>query len=318
MEQLDGCWRGLRGLAAAVKASGDSAGARWGLDLDRGVVVSPAASGQARGVEGVDVWIDARAGVEPPEGDGRAWFVDEGGPRLSEVRAGGLSAAAVSMLGLYGVYALSALRARRLGRSVTVGHFAQSLDGRIATATGDSRWIGDRANQVHAHRMRALCDGILVGIGTARRDRPRLNVRHVEGDDPVRIVLGGHAGEVEGLAGASGAPLWLVGAGEARGVEVIEAEGAVAPEVLLRLFFERGIETIYIEGGQETTSGFLAAGMLDVVQVHVSPIVLGGGQSGFALDGIERVEQAVRFARSAFVPVGEGVMFVGVGPLVGR
>jgi len=74
-------------------------------------------------------------------------------------------------------------------KTYVISHFAQSLDGKIATNSGHSKWIGNEQNLIHAHRMRALCNGILIGANTLKKDKPMLTVRHVEGDDPVKIVL---------------------------------------------------------------------------------------------------------------------------------
>jgi hypothetical protein len=70
-----------------------------------------------------------------------------------------------------------------------VGRLAQTLDGRIATVTGSSQWIGGRGDILHTHRLRALCHAVLVGAATVRGDDPRLTTREVEGPDPVRVVL---------------------------------------------------------------------------------------------------------------------------------
>ena len=105
--------------------------------------------------------------------------------------------------------------ARRAQRSFTVSHFAQSLDGRVATDFGDSRQIGCAENLVHAHRMRALCDGILIGATTLRVDRPALNVRYAEGPDPARIVVGSVLDvEIDCLRRASPSPIILIGDGD--------------------------------------------------------------------------------------------------------
>ena len=74
-------------------------------------------------------------------------------------------------------------------KPITVGHLGESLDGFIATHTGDSRWVTGPANVVHMHRLRALCDAVIVGAGTVAADNPRLTTRLVEGPNPLRVVL---------------------------------------------------------------------------------------------------------------------------------
>jgi riboflavin biosynthesis pyrimidine reductase len=75
------------------------------------------------------------------------------------------------------------------GAAVTVGHLGQTLDGRIATESGVSRYVTGPENIVHLHRMRALCDAVLVGAETVRQDDPQLTTRRVSGDSPVRVVV---------------------------------------------------------------------------------------------------------------------------------
>ncbi|MEO1266858.1 MAG: RibD family protein, partial [Myxococcota bacterium] len=241
---------------------------------------------------------------------------------LSERARGNVPPEVQRLMSTYGVYPLLPLLARALGRAVTVSHFAQSLDGRIATHTGDSRWIGDRSNRVHAHRMRALCDVILIGAETARRDRPQLNVRHVSGRDPVRMVLGDAELQVEfqHMRAASNAPI-LHAIAHAPSLHTPQAEllqlpsdgQRIAPQTLLHSLFERGLYTVYIEGGQHTTSGFLTDGVLDLVQVHTSPLILGGGPTGFALahGGAATVAQGYGFDAHRFEAAGSGMLFVG-------
>jgi len=80
---------------------------------------------------------------------------------------------------------------------------------------------------------------------------------------------------------------------------------------------ERGIESVYIEGGPTTTAGFLLEGSIDVVQLHLSPTLLGMGQGSFPLPGLDRVADGIRFRRHRFQLVGEGAMFVGEAPRPG-
>ena len=89
-------------------------------------------------------------------------------------------------------------------RSFVIAHMAQSLDGKVATENDNSKWIGNEANLVHAHRLRALVDGVLVGGATARQDLPSLSVRHVNGSNPARIVLSNSFDRVEELPKVAG------------------------------------------------------------------------------------------------------------------
>lgn len=92
-------------------------------------------------------------------------------------------------LRLYLPLILGGLRARKNKMCFAMGHLAQTLDGKIASHSGSSRWISNEANLIHAHRLRALCDAVAVGWRTAVADNCQLNVRFVEGHNPTRIVI---------------------------------------------------------------------------------------------------------------------------------
>lgn len=237
--------------------------------------------------------------------------------RVRTVRGGGLPAPALQLLKTYLPYAFAAMHARRLGRAFAVSHFAQSLDGRIATVAGDSKRLGSPSNLVHAHRMRALSDGVIIGSRTLRRDRPRLTVRYVDGAQPARIVLASSSDGLGSLAAVEGGRVYLVGGngGPApAGVSVIpihRANGSIPTFEILRELLRRGIRSVYIEGGALTTSRFLGEGNVDVLQVHISPLILGSGLSSFRLPPIPDVASSLRLAYHAFTPVDDGMMVVG-------
>lgn len=217
------------------------------------------------------------------------------------VQRGSIPDAALAMLQTYLPYCLAPIEAQKQRRAITVSHFAQTLDGRIATDGGDSRWIGCQENLVHAHRMRALCDAVLIGSGTLRRDRPRLTVRHVSGSDPIRVVVGSGPHDLTCLTESSDAPVITLanGNGHLRGREILES------------LFERGIQTVLVEGGAATTSSLLADGMIDILQLHIEPLLLGPGLSPFDRPAAARIGDAITFRSQSFTRVGSGVMFVG-------
>ncbi|NJK98835.1 MAG: hypothetical protein HC905_31475 [Bacteroidales bacterium] len=96
-------------------------------------------------------------------------------------------------------YCFSTLKSHKLKRTYGISHYAQSLDGKIATVDGKSKWISDQENLNHSHRMRAMCDSILIGINTLRNDKPRLDVRHVKGNNPVKVVIGNSSASFSSL-----------------------------------------------------------------------------------------------------------------------
>ncbi len=194
----------------------------------------------------------------------------------------------------------------RVPGDVVVAQLGQSLDGRIATESGDSRYVTGAADIRRLHRLRALVDAVVVGAGTVVADDPRLTVRAVEGDDPVRVVIDPSARLDPGLGIFSDgvAPtLWVVAAGAgaeppSTAVEtlVVPAGGAAGLDLpaLLTSLRERGLRRILVEGGGVTVSRFLAAGLLDRLHVTVAPLLVGSGRPSLALPPITGLSEALR------------------------
>lgn len=187
---------------------------------------------------------------------------------------------------------------------VVVGQIGQSLDGRIATKTGDSKYINGSAGLAHLHRLRSLMDGVVVGVGTAIADDPFLTVRRVCGPQPVRVVIDpkGRLGADARVFAADGVRRLLIAAQGISctpppGVEVIAlpfVDGQLAPAAILSALAKRGMRRVLIEGGADTVSRFLAAGCLDRLHVVVSPIIIGSGRDSVILPEIERIDHALR------------------------
>ncbi len=253
----------------------------------------------------------------PPVSRAEAVFAIDGLIHVRTVRAGGLPRAVLRLFKTYLPYAFSSMHARRLGRAFAVCHFAQSLDGRIATLAGDSKRIGSPSNLIHAHRMRALSGGVVIGSRTLLQDRPRLTVRHVAGRQPARIVLASSTEGLAALTGFVGGDVYLFGGGGqtlppgVRGASFPGADGAIPTSAILRELMARGIRSVYIEGGALTTSRFLGEGNVDVLQVHISPLILGSGLTSFQLPPVSDVGSSLRLAYHAFTPVDDGMMIVG-------
>jgi len=194
------------------------------------------------------------------------------------------------------------LEARPQG--IVIGRLAQTLDGRIATLSGNSKWIGGPGDLRHTHRLRALCDAVIVGAGTVRADDPQLTTRLCSGASPVRVVL--DAGRRLGADYAlfrAGPPTLLATAtpgpdrhGTAEALLVPRAEaGGLDLAALLGALAARGLRKIFVEGGGQTVSGFLRAGLLDRLHVTVAPMILGSGRPAFDLPEVGRIEQGMRF-----------------------
>jgi diaminohydroxyphosphoribosylaminopyrimidine deaminase/5-amino-6-(5-phosphoribosylamino)uracil reductase len=256
----------------------------------------------------------------PPPAPNESRYVLDDLIMMRRVSNGALPPAAAAFIELYMPYCLAPLHARRMQRAFTISHFAQSLDGRIATYAGNARWIGCEENRIHAHRMRALCDGILIGAKTLRTDRPALTVRHAEGPDPARIVVGSTV-DIDCLEQAGSSPILVIGDGEepkgrrssaqVKRVALPKKNGRIATGAILRELYRHDILSVYIEGGATTTSAFLAEGNIDVVQLHISPMIIGPGINSFSEPTILSVDDSVRFNAHIYRSIGDGMMFVG-------
>lgn len=314
------CWAALRLLADRVRASRRpvascwlSIGERPQVGLDAGA--PPPGSGWR-----VLLLLDrAAAAGQPPALAGQSRYLVEDLVALRPLVTGDLPAAAAALVETYAPYCLAAAHARRAGRAFTVSHFAQSLDGRIATPRGDSKWIGCAENLLHAHRMRALCDGVLVGARTLRLDRPALTVRHAEGEDPVRIVVGAAGdGDLDCLLAAGPGRVLVIGEGGAapssprvERLALPRKNGRLSTAAILEALYRRGIFSVYVEGGSATASAFLADGTIDVLQLHIAPLILGAGIPSFTRPEVPSVAASVRFSTHLYRPVGDGILFVG-------
>jgi diaminohydroxyphosphoribosylaminopyrimidine deaminase / 5-amino-6-(5-phosphoribosylamino)uracil reductase len=197
------------------------------------------------------------------------------------------------------------LQAGAVDGLMVVGQIGQSLDGRIATASGHSKYINGPAGLTHLHQLRALVDAVVIGVGTALADDPQLTVRRVEGPHPARIVIdprGRLQGDAKVFANDGVRRLVLTAEGTTYtttppGVEVVAlpaVDGRIAPSDVLAVLAEQGFQRILIEGGAETVSRFMVAGCLDRLHVTVAPIILGAGRASFALPPIDRADEAVR------------------------
>ena len=231
---------------------------------------------------------------------------------------GNLAQEAINFLQLYLPYCFLPIFARKRQRAIAIAHFAQTLDGRIAASNGDSKWIGNPENLIHAHRMRALCDGIMVGANTVDKDHPRLTVRHVKGKNPCRIVVSSSKRDMGSLLNNDAAPVWVIGTADdspAPQCQYIQlhkqTNGKISPMKMLKRLYQNGINSVYVEGGPQTTSYFLEEGALDVVQIHISPMILGSGMPGFSLPQADSISQAIQFEHFSFHPIGNTFMFAG-------
>ena len=186
-----------------------------------------------------------------------------------------------------------------------VAQLGQSLDGFVATATGDSYYVNGPHCLLHLHRLRALCDAVLVGAGTVAIDNPQLTTRRVPGPQPTRVVVDPAArldGQSRVFRDAQAHSLWVCDAqhaatararlGSARGphaAEVLAVEGLLdayaeptgyRPECVVQALAARGLRMLFVEGGGMTVSRFFTAGVLHRLHLVVAPVLIGQGRRG--------------------------------------
>lgn len=181
--------------------------------------------------------------------------------------------------------------ARRDIPPVAIGQIGQSLDGRIATEGGDSRDVSGPDGLAHLHRMRALVDGVVIGVRTALHDEPRLTVRLAEGPNPARIVIDprGRLPHDSPVLAEDGTRRIIIQAGDSPrppGVEVIRLDapqGHFDPSAILDRLRQIGLTTLLIEGGGVTISRFIESKVLTRLHVAIAPLLIGAGPSGLTL-----------------------------------
>ncbi|MEH6356547.1 MAG: RibD family protein [Marinobacter sp.] len=204
-----------------------------------------------------------------------------------------------------------------------IGQLGQSLDGRIATVSGHSRFINGDDGITHLHRIRALSDAVVVGAGTAVADNPQLTVRRTSGDNPVRVVIDRRrrVPASHHLFTDNAAPTLRLVAGDyqpgpktklQRGVLDVPCLGhnqqPVCPAQILAVLADFGLYKIFIEGGGVTVSAFLNAQLLDRLHVMVAPMIIGSGRPAFTLPDIDQLDDALR-PKATMVNLGSDMLF---------
>lgn len=209
--------------------------------------------------------------------------------------AGALDAEATELLRLL----QPVLDAMPDGAPWVIGQLGQSIDGCVATHTGDSNFVGGPQSLRHLHRLRALCDAVIVGAGTVAADDPQLTTRHVEGAHPTRVVIDPalRLPPTARVYTDGQAPTLVVCEARlraaaharhgARNVIALDsasnAPGSLDPADIVAALHQRGLPVLLVEGGGVTVSRFLARGCLDRLHLAVSPVLIGGGRPGLQL-----------------------------------
>lgn len=209
---------------------------------------------------------------------------------------------------------------------VTV-HYAQTMDGRIATRSGDSRWVSGESSLRLAHELRASHDGVLVGIGTVLKDDPRLTVRLVTGASPARVVVDSRlripsdASVLRDpasrtiVATTTAAPASDVRRVRDAGAQVLrvaaDGDGRVDLTALLEQLPGLGITSLLIEGGQGIITSALRANVVDRLMVCIAPKLIGAGIEAVGDLHLDRLRDALTFRNARFVACGDDIVFDG-------
>ena len=215
----------------------------------------------------------------------------------------------------------------RTGKPWVLAKYASSLDGKVATANGDSKWISGNQSRSLVHRWRAGVDAVAVGIGTALADDPQLTARDVNAEkQPRRVVFDGSARlplESQLVSMAGEAPLTVVvgrsaeraqiDALKASGAEVIVATGendASKVTSALEQLGAEGVTSLLLEGGPKLLGAFLDAGEIDELRAFIAPVIFGGhaARDPFEGVGVDAVADAVRLPGFSTELVGEDIL----------
>lgn len=192
-------------------------------------------------------------------------------------------------------------------RPYLVLKYAQTLDGRIATATGDSKWISGEEERGISHALRAACDAVMVGVGTVLRDDPRLTVRLVPGTSPLRVVLDSMLRTPSTALVLYGDPVTVVlttdraAESDRERLRALGASVRVVPAgpagvdlpAALRVLRELGVRTLLVEGGARMITSLLGARLVDRIVVGTAPKIIGAGTEAVGYLGTARVAQGI-------------------------
>jgi len=198
-----------------------------------------------------------------------------------------------------------------------VGQLGQSLNGCIATRSGDANYVNGQEVLTHLHRLRALSDAIIIGAATAAIDNPQLTTRRVEGANPVRVLLDpalGLSPELrvfnDGLAPTllvcdsrqQAQAAQRVGAEQVLGVPGLldPQTGAMRLRPLLDALAQRGLHVLFVEGGGVTVSRFLQQNCMDRLHLSIAPVIIGDGRPGLALPASAAMRDCPRPAGRMF------------------
>ncbi len=201
---------------------------------------------------------------------------------------------------------------------------AMTLDGNIATATGESRWISCEESRRYVHKMRASRNAIMVGVETIIADNPQLTVRHVKGRNPVRVIVDTHLRTPESVNVIEGkyANITVIATTEEnpevhlrytrQGATILvceELDGHVSISDLLQKLGRMGIQSILLEGGSRLAGNMLKHELIDEFVLFVAPKILGNdGFAPFALRGITSIDDTIKLSFGQIAHIGQDLI----------
>lgn len=207
--------------------------------------------------------------------------------------------------------------------------YAMTMDGKIATASGDSKWISGEVARTFAHKLRLTYDAILVGTNTVRLDNPELTCRMVQGRSPVRVILSNSLDfPVDSKVFLADGVRTILATGERNrdfaakfagnpNVELIllpqDAKGYPQPTALLKRLAEKNITSLLVEGGSEIHAAFLRSKLVDKVHAVIAPKMIGGQQSKAPVGelGIELMQDSINLQDLHFEQLGSDLLLTG-------
>ena len=195
-------------------------------------------------------------------------------------------------------------------------HLAQTIDGKIATVSRKSKWIGNEENLIHAHRIRALVDAILIGGNTFRIDKPRLDVRLVKGKNPIKAIIANSSLELENLT--PGKTYLFSNKKQSYNnvhadieiVNIDDVSGYICTKSLLEVLKQKGVHSVLVEGGPLTIRKFIEDKMLSRIEFHIAPMLFGSGKNGIELQEIHDLDEAIRLNNPKYYNIGNAIMIV--------
>jgi len=213
-------------------------------------------------------------------------------------------------------------------RPYIIAKWAMGLDGHIATKTGNSAWISSSESRKIVHNMRAIVDGILIGSGTAKKDKPSLTVRDAKGNNPLRIildsqltlpknakVLNDNLAKTLVFCSVSGFKnvKKYSSSSNVEFISVATKAGKLSLDAVLSCLYKRNINSILIEGGSEVHGSFFDANLVDEVFTFVAPVLMGGSSavSAVAGKGVRSVQEGLRLQNMQFWQIDDDILLRG-------